>query len=161
MTKASTLPEAEAISRTVMVDSDSNTFCRGDVAPLSIFAFGCVVVSPIKVIFFPISFLSDESFIVHIRFNYKEIESRGVNSTGHSMRDEAIDSLRGFLIICVVLGHLTIWNFVLLLPDPAAQASFSCSLWYLGWGNLMGYADVYYFHMPLLTGNIDFFNIIF
>jgi len=87
----------------------------------------------------------------------KEIKSRGVNSTGHSMRDDAIDALRGFLIICVVLGHCTIHSFSQRLLDPATQESFSCSLWYLSWANLMGFVNVSYFHMPLLMGISIFF----
>jgi len=73
------------------------------------------------------------------------------------MRDEAIESLRGFLIICVVLGHCTIHNFAQSLLGPAAKESFSCSLWYLTWANLMGFVNVYYFHMPLFLGISIFF----
>ncbi len=61
-------------------------------------------------------------------------------------RDRNIDSLKGFLILCVVIGHFVI-----------AQSIFKNELFKYSWTHSAGLLPVVYFHMPLFLAVSQFF----
>lgn len=78
-------------------------------------------------------------------FNFTPPEARVENSTSSRSRISWLDSLKGFAIICVVLGHV-VDGYIKAGVCPESQA-FMCQIW----------QAIYAFHMPLFFVISGFF----